>query len=48
MHVLGYVNRFGRGIARARRAMEENGSPEPSFQFETNHFLAKIPKHPQR
>lgn len=48
MHVLGYVNRFGRGIARARRAMEENGSPEPSFQFETNHFLAMIPKHPQR
>lgn len=48
MHVLGYVNRFGRGIARARRALEENGSHEPKFQFETHHFLSIIPKHPQR
>jgi ATP-dependent DNA helicase RecG len=48
MHVLGYVNRFGRGIARARRVLEENGSPEAQFQFETNHFLAMIPKHPLR
>lgn len=48
MHVLGYVNRFGRGIARARRFMAENGNPEPRFEFEVNHFLAIIPKHPQR
>ncbi len=48
MHVLGYVNRFGRGIARARKILEENGSREPRFQFETNHFLTIIPKHPQR
>lgn len=48
MHTLGYVNRFGRGIARAKRAMQENGSPEPAFQLEVNHFLAVIPKHPQR
>ncbi len=48
MHVLGYVNRFGRGIARAGRALAENGSPEAQFQFETNHFLAMIPKHPLR
>jgi ATP-dependent DNA helicase RecG len=48
MHVLGYVNRFGRGIARAKRVMQENGSPEPQFKFEINHFLAIIPKHPQR
>lgn len=48
MHVLGYVNRFGRGVARARRAMEENGSSEPIFQFEAHHFLSIIPKHPQR
>ncbi|MCH7224641.1 ATP-binding protein [Haloferula sp. A504] len=46
MHVLGYVNRFGRGVARARRAIEENGSPELRFEFETHHFLAVIPKHP--
>lgn len=48
MHVLGYVNRFGRGVARARRALEENGSAEPTFQFEAHHFLSIIPKHPQR
>jgi len=48
MHVLGYVNRFGRGIARAKRALLDNGSAEPSFDFQTSHFLATIPKHPQR
>lgn len=48
MHVLGYVNRFGRGIARAKRAQLENGSAEPAFDFQTSHFLAIIPKHPQR
>jgi len=48
MHVLGYVNRFGRGVARARRVLEENGSPAPEFQFEVNHFLAVIRKHPAR
>jgi ATP-dependent DNA helicase RecG len=48
MHVLGYVNRFGRGVARARRALEENGSSEPTFQFEAHHFLSVIPKHSQR
>ena len=48
MHVLGYVNRFGRGVARARRALEENGSPVPEFQIQLNHFLAIIRKHPAR
>jgi ATP-dependent DNA helicase RecG len=48
MHVLGYVNRFGRGIARSRRSLADNGSPEPQFQFQTNHFLAIIRKHPHR
>lgn len=48
MHVLGYVNRFGRGIVRARRALEENGSPEPRFDYQTSHFLAIIPKHLKR
>lgn len=48
MHVLGYVNRFGRGIARAKRSLQENGSPEPRFEFETNHFLVSISKHPLR
>jgi ATP-dependent DNA helicase RecG len=48
MHTLGYVNRFGRGIARARRALADNGSPEPAFDYHTSHFLAIIPRHPLR
>ena len=48
MHVLGYVNRFGRGIARSKRALAENGSLEPQFNFQTNHFLAIIRKHLHR
>lgn len=48
MHVLGYVNRFGRGIARAQRAMHDNASPELQFDYKTNHFLVVIPKHSQR
>lgn len=48
MRTLGYVNRFGRGIARARRALQENGSPEPKFDFQTSHFLAVIPRQPHR
>jgi ATP-dependent DNA helicase RecG len=48
MHTLGYVNRFGRGIARAKRSLVDNGSPEPGFDYHTSHFLAIIPKHPLR
>jgi len=48
MHNLGYVNRFGRGIARARRFLGENGSPAPEFELRTSHFLAVIRKHPDR
>ncbi|MEM7697179.1 MAG: ATP-binding protein [Verrucomicrobiota bacterium] len=44
MHTLGYVNRFGRGIARAKRALTENGSEDLKFEFHTSHFLAVIPK----
>lgn len=48
MKVLGYINHFGRGIARAGRVCRENGSAEPSFDYKTNHFLAVLPKHPHR
>ena len=48
MHALGYVNRFGRGVARAEKAMHENGNARPEFVFEPHHFLAIIHKHPQR
>jgi len=48
MAVLGYANRFGRGVARAQRLLRENGSPEAEFTIEETHFLAQIPKHPLR
>lgn len=31
MKALGYVNRFGRGIARIKAAMDDNGNPPPDF-----------------
>jgi len=33
MKVLGYVNRFNRGIARVKRVLEENGSLEAVFDY---------------
>ena len=30
---LGYMNRFGRGIARIRLALKRNGNPEPRFEI---------------
>lgn len=34
MKILGYVNRFNRGIARVKAELEENGNPEPEFDYE--------------
>ncbi|MEZ5325987.1 MAG: ATP-binding protein [Verrucomicrobiales bacterium] len=48
MAVLGYANRFGRGVARAQKLLKDNGSPEASFTLEQTHFLAQIPKHSDR
>ncbi len=48
MAVLGYANRFGRGVARAQKLLEDNGSPKAAFTLEETHFLAQIPKHPAR
>ena len=33
---LGFVQRFGSGIPRARRALERNGNPPPEFRAEAN------------
>ena len=40
--VLGFANRFGRGIALARSELARNGSPEPRFTFQPNFFLVAI------
>jgi len=47
MKALGYVNRFGRGIARARESLLSNGSPPPEFVLDQpGHFLATIRRRP--
>ena len=33
MHHLGFAQRFGLGVPLARRLLNENGNPEPEFQF---------------
>ena len=37
------------GLAKVFRAMEENGSPQPSFEFDSQrtYFLATLPAHPE-
>lgn len=44
--VLGYAQRFGAGIALARRELEKNGNPPPEFQTEQNYVIAIIRKAP--
>lgn len=39
---MGFVQRFGFGIAEARRAMAANGNPPPEFQVEPTHVLATL------
>lgn len=42
MRQLGFVQRFGVGIATARRALLENGNPPPSFQIEPTYVSVVI------
>ena len=43
MNTLGYVERFGRGIARAQRFLQENGNPSAEFDVsEPTFFLAIV------
>ena len=44
MKVLGYVQRFGVGIATARRLLAENGNPPPVFDPRDTHVLVTIPR----
>lgn len=34
MKILGYVNRFNRGIATAIKSLSDNGNPEPVFKYD--------------
>jgi ATP-dependent DNA helicase RecG len=46
MKALGYVNRYGRGVALAQDALARNGSPPADFQFDAGYVLATIRKRP--
>lgn len=46
MKVLGYVQRFGVGIATARRLLAENGNPPPEFEPRDTHVLVTIRRAP--
>jgi len=39
---LGYMNRFGRGVARIRAALVANGNPEPVFAIERDFWSVTI------
>lgn len=42
LKVMGFVQRFGFGIAEARRSMQANGNPLPEFQVEANTVLVTL------
>lgn len=45
LKILGYVNRFGRGVIDAQQALSDNGSAAATFEFQPNFLLARIPRH---
>ena len=46
MKVLGYVNKYGRGVLRAQEALRRNGNPPAEFTFEPTFVLATIRRAP--
>ena len=44
MKNLGYVQRFGIGIALARRELEKNGNPLPEFRVDDTDVLVIVRK----
>jgi ATP-dependent DNA helicase RecG len=46
MKVLGYVNKYGRGVLRAQEALRRNGNPPAEFTFEPTFVLATIRRTP--
>jgi ATP-dependent DNA helicase RecG len=43
---LGFVNRFGRGVAVAQRELTQNGSPPLEYLIGDNHMLMTVRKRP--
>ncbi len=46
MKVLGYVNKYGRGVLRAQDALQKNGNPLAEFTFEPNYVLVTTRRKP--
>ena len=46
MKVLGFVQRFGVGIQMAKKALADNGNPEPVFDVRENHVLVVVRSRP--
>ena len=46
LKVLGFVNRYGRGVLRAQDALRKNGSPPATFTFDAGYVLATIRRRP--
>lgn len=44
LKTLGFVQSFGRGIATARRVMEQSGNPPPEFQVNSHNILCILRK----
>lgn len=42
MKAMGYVERFGTGVQRAREAMRKNGNPEPEFELNDAFVLVTL------
>ena len=42
MGSLGFAQRFGSGIPRARQALNVNGNPEPEFEFEDSRVMVTV------
>jgi ATP-dependent DNA helicase RecG len=46
MKILGFVQRFGVGIATANRALAANGNPPIGWQIDDRFVLAVVRKRP--
>jgi ATP-dependent DNA helicase RecG len=46
MKVLGFVNKYGRGVMRAQEVLAKNGNPRAEFTFEPNYVLVTLRKKP--
>jgi len=44
--VLGFANRFGRGIALAKDALHQNDSPDLEYKIDENHLLMIVRRRP--